>query len=286
MNQHPIEVLLAGVSGSVATALAEDIGTGDISAALVPSSKNSLARVICRDTAVICGQPWVDEVFHQVDPTLRVTWRVSDGQEVAADTELFIVEGSARSILTAERTALNFLQLLSGTATATRTALAQVAGTNTKLLDTRKTLPGMRAAQKYAVRCGGGRNHRLGLFDAFLIKENHIAAAGGITAAVAAARSLDPGLTVEVEAETIAQMDEAIHCGADLIMLDNFDLPRMHEAVMRCAGRVALEASGGISISEDALRAIAETGVDYVSIGALTKHVRAVDLSLRLYPAN
>ena len=284
MKQHPIEVLLADVRGMVATALAEDIGTGDISAALVPPERVATARVICRDNAVICGQPWVDEVFRQVDASLRVAWRVADGQEVAADSELFVVEGSARAILTAERSALNFLQLLSGTATATRAALEQISGTNTKLLDTRKTIPGLRAAQKYAVRCGGGRNHRLGLFDAFLIKENHIAAAGGIAAAIANARAIDAQLTVEVEVETLAQLDEAIHCGADLIMLDNFDVPGLHEAVTRCGGRVPLEASGGVETA--ALRAIAEAGVDYVSIGALTKHIRAVDLSMRLTPGN
>ena len=284
MKQHPIEVLLADVRGMVATALAEDIGTGDISAALVPPERVATARVICRDNAVICGQPWVDEVFRQVDASLRVAWRVADGQEVAADSELFVVEGSARAILTAERSALNFLQLLSGTATATRAALEQISGTNTKLLDTRKTVPGLRAAQKYAVRCGGGRNHRLGLFDAFLIKENHIAAAGGIAAAIANARAIDAQLTVEVEVETLAQLDEAIHCGADLIMLDNFDVPGLHEAVIRCGGRVPLEASGGVETA--ALRAIAEAGVDYVSIGALTKHIRAVDLSMRLTPGN
>lgn len=279
MRQHPIEVLLADVRNCVANALAEDIGTGDISAALVPASRQASARVICRDDAVICGRPWVDEVLLQVDPTLRITWRVADGQEVAAGSELFVIDGCARSILTVERTALNFLQLLSGTATATRAALALVAGTTTRLLDTRKTVPGLRTAQKYAVRCGGGRNHRLGLFDAFLIKENHIAAAGGISAAVRAARVFDAGLMVEVEVETLEQLEEAIRGGADLVMLDNFELPRMREAVALCAGRTLLEASGGISVQE--LSAIAATGVDFVSVGALTKHVRAVDLSLR-----
>ena len=279
MRQHPIEVLLADVRNCVANALAEDIGTGDISAALVPASRQASARVICRDDAVICGRPWVDEVLLQVDPTLRITWRVADGQEVAAGSELFVIDGGARSILTVERTALNFLQLLSGTATATRAALALVAGTTTRLLDTRKTVPGLRTAQKYAVRCGGGRNHRLGLFDAFLIKENHIAAAGGISAAVRAARVFDAGLMVEVEVETLEQLEEAIRGGADLVMLDNFELPRMREAVALCAGRTLLEASGGISVQE--LSAIAATGVDFVSVGALTKHVRAVDLSLR-----
>lgn len=280
MNRIPLEQLFADIDGTVARALAEDIGDGDVTAALVPEAQRASARVITREAAVVCGRPWVDEVARQVDGTLDLEWHVSDGQHVAAGTALFTGHGSARSLLTAERTMLNFLQLLSATATATANLVRVLEGTRTRLLDTRKTLPGLRKAQKYAVFIGGGTNHRIGLYDAYLIKENHIAAAGGIAAAVGEARRLRPTLRVEVEVENLQQLDEAIAAGAEMIMLDNFSLDTMRQAVAHTAGRAQLEASGGIE--GDALRAVAETGVDFISVGALTKHVRAIDLSMRL----
>ena len=280
MNSSPLTPLFADIDATVARALAEDIGDGDVSAALVPARQRASARVITREAAVVCGRPWVDEVARQVDTELDLEWHVSDGQEVAPGTPLFTGHGSARSLLTAERTMLNFLQLLSATATATARLVRVLEGTHTRLLDTRKTLPGLRTAQKYAVLIGGGTNHRLGLYDAYLIKENHIAAAGGIAAAVGEARRLRPTLRVEVEVENLQQLDEAIVAGAEMIMLDNFSLDAMREAVKVTAGRAQLEASGGIA--GDALRAVAETGVDFISVGALTKHVRAIDLSMRL----
>jgi nicotinate-nucleotide pyrophosphorylase (carboxylating) len=276
-----LALLFADIDATVARALAEDIGDGDVSAALVPAGRLATARVITRDAAVVCGRPWVDEVVKQVDSTLDLEWEVADGQAVEPGTTLFTIMGNARSLLTAERTMLNFLQLLSGTATATAHLVRVLEGTRTRLLDTRKTLPGLRCAQKYAVYIGGGTNHRIGLFDAYLIKENHIAAAGGITAAVHAARQARPDLRVEVEVETMAQLDEALAAGAEMIMLDNFDVPRTREAVLRTDGRAQLEASGGID--GDQLRQVAETGVDFISVGALTKHVRAIDLSMRLH---
>jgi nicotinate-nucleotide pyrophosphorylase (carboxylating) len=271
------------VRESVTAALAEDIGAGDLTAALVPD-KDARARVISREEAVICGRPWFDEVFRQIDGRCRVTWLVSDGEMVEAERKLCEILGSARALLTAERSALNFLQLLSATATATHRYVEAVRGTRAQIVDTRKTLPGMRLAQKYAVRMGGGGNHRIGLHDGILIKENHIAAAGGVAAALKAALSAAPqGVFVQVEVETIPQLKEALAAGAAMILLDNFDLNTMREAVAINAGvnggRCSLEASGGINF--DTVRKIAETGVDRISIGSLTKDIKAVDLSMR-----
>ena len=269
---------------TVAQALAEDIGSGDITAQLIPETQQSHARIISREVAVIAGRPWVDEVFRQVDNSVEITWLVSEGEQVKENQPLFELKGSARSLLTGERCALNFLQTLSGTATLCREYADLVAGTQVRLLDTRKTLPGLRIAQKYAVSMGGCFNHRVGLYDAFLIKENHIMAAGSITAAVAEARRIAADKPVEVEVETRAQLDEAISAGADIIMLDNFTPATMSDAVAHTRalseGRIKLEASGGIN--RDTLRSYAETGVDFISIGALTKDCRAVDLSMRM----
>ena len=263
----------------VARALAEDVGSGDITAALIPAGTIARARVITRETAVLCGRAWFDEVFRLLDGSVRVDWELEDGDTAQPEQTLCTLEGPARALLTGERSALNLLQTLSATATLARHYAESVAGTGARVLDTRKTLPGLRAAQKYAVACGGCHNHRMGLWDAFLIKENHIAACGSITAAITAARSSAPGRPVEVEVETLGQLDEAIGAGADTVLLDNFDLEGLRAAVEKAAGRVKLEASGGVSL--DTVRAIAETGVDYISTGALTKDVRAVDLSMR-----
>ena len=270
------------LAGQVTRALREDVGSGDVTAALIPADKVLRARVITREAAIVCGQAWVDETFRQLDASVRLQWRVQDGDAVGADAVLFTVQGPARPILTGERTALNFLQLLSGTATTTRLHADAVAGTACRVLDTRKTLPGLRTAQKYAVACGGGSNHRIGLYDLILLKENHIAAAGSIAAAVANARRQSPQLRVEVETENLAQVDEALAAGADIIMLDDFSLEDMRRAVavVRVSGRATqLEASGGVSLQS--LRDIAATGVDFVSVGSLTKHVHAIDLSMR-----
>lgn len=266
------------IAAAVANALREDIGSGDLTAALVPADRTAVARVICRESAVICGRPWVDAVFQQLDVNIAIDWAVTEGELVAAETIVFTVRGNARVLLTAERTALNFLQTLSGVATIARHYSDLVSHTAVKLLDTRKTLPGLRLAQKYAVRCGGCHNHRLGLYDAYLIKENHIAACGGIAAAIHAARRLSPTVSIEVEVETLAQLEEALFAGADIVMLDNFSLPQIRTAVAQNRGRARLEASGGLD--EATLVAVAETGVDYISIGALTKHVRATDFSM------
>jgi len=270
----------ADVTRQVRAALAEDIGGGDLTAALIPPARRARARIVARETGVLCGRPWVDETFAQLDPGVTLTWHVEDGDRVEDGTMLLELEGSARSIVTGERTALNFLQLLSGTATSAAAHAELVAGTGLQLLDTRKTVPGLRTAQKYAVRCGGCGNHRIGLFDAYLIKENHIAAAGSISAAVRAARSLGPDRPVEVEVETLDELDQALTAGADLIMLDEFSDDDTREAVCRTAGRAKLEASG--SMTAERLPQLAALGVDYVSMGALTKHVRALDLSLRV----
>lgn len=265
----------------VRRALAEDVGTGDLTAALLPARNRAEAQVITREDAVLCGTAWFDETFRQLDRDFRIDWRVRDGESAPSGQILCTVRGPVRALLTGERTALNFLQLLSGTATVTRRYVEAVAGTGAVILDTRKTVPGLRRAQKYAVRCGGGQNHRMGLYDAILIKENHIAAAGSVTAAVAAARRTAPhGTVVEVEVEDIGQLREALAAGADRLLLDNFSLKRLREAVQETQGRARLEASGGITL--DNVRAVAETGVDYISIGSLTKHVRAVDLSMRI----
>lgn len=267
------------IMANVRAALAEDIGSGDLTAQLVPAEEKARASVITREQAVICGRPWVDEVFRQVDADTRLTWHCTEGETVAPGKILFEVAGRARSLLTAERTALNFLQLLSGIATRCRHYANMVTGMRTRLLDTRKTIPGLRIAQKYAVSCGGCHNHRIGLYDAFLIKENHITACGSIRKAVAAARRQAPGKPVEVEVETMSQLAEALDAGADSLMLDNFNLEQMREAVIFTARRAPLEASGGVT--EVTLCAIAETGVDHISIGTLTKDCKAIDLSMR-----
>lgn len=272
--------LPADIADTVRRALAEDVGAGDLTANLIPGATPARAQVISREDAVLCGTAWFDEVFRQLDRKVRVEWNARDGEPVRENQVLCTLAGPARAILTGERSALNFLQTLSGTATATRRYVEAIRGTKAVVLDTRKTLPGLRTAQKYAVRAGGGQNHRMGLYDAILIKENHIAAAGSVAAAVDAARRGAPaGTTVEVEVEDLAQLNEALAAGADRILLDNFSLKRLREAVLASAGRARLEASGGITLEN--IRAIAETGVDCISIGALTKHVRAVDLSLR-----
>ncbi|GAB3371802.1 carboxylating nicotinate-nucleotide diphosphorylase [Spongiibacter taiwanensis] len=265
---------------SVKFALEEDIGSGDITAMLIPEGNSAKARIITREAAVICGVDWVNEVFQQVDSRVALTWHVADGDQVAPDQLLFELSGPARALLTGERTALNFLQLLSGTATVCSEYAALVAHTQVQLLDTRKTIPGLRTAQKYAVTCGGCHNHRIGLYDAFLIKENHIAACGGIAAAVAAAHQIAPDKPVEVETENLDELNQALNAGADIIMLDNFSLEDMRRAVEITSGRAKLEASG--NVNNQTLVPIAETGVDYISIGALTKHAKAVDLSMRL----
>jgi nicotinate-nucleotide pyrophosphorylase (carboxylating) len=267
----------------VEAALAEDIGRGDVTAVLVPAAQRVRGRVITREAAVQCGRPWVEETFRRLDPAVRLSWQAADGAALAAQQTVFEIAGPARAVLTGERTALNFLQLLSGTATAARAYVDAVAGTRCRILDTRKTLPGLRTAQKYAVRCGGADNHRLGLFDQILIKENHIAAAGSISAAIAAARTSVPRVRVEVEVETPQELEEALAAGPDIVMLDEFSLEDLRAAVALRDGRsaaVKLEASGSVSLST--VRAIAETGVDYISVGSITKHVRAVDLSMRL----
>ncbi len=268
------------IQANVRAALAEDIGDGDITAALIPAQHLARARVITREDGVLCGRAWVEAVFHQVDPQVSLEWSAQDGQHIGAGDTLFTASGRARSLLTAERTALNFLQLLSGTATRCSHYAGLVAGTGVQLLDTRKTIPGLRRAQKYAVRCGGCHNHRIGLYDAFLIKENHIQACGGIAAAVQQARANAPGKPVEVEVESLAELEQALAAGCDRVMLDNFSLEDMRQAVALVARRLELEASGNITV--DNLRAVAETGVDYISIGALTKDCKALDLSLRL----
>lgn len=278
MFEHPLTD--AAVLADVAAALAEDVGSGDVTAGLIAADAFGAADVITREDGVFCGRPWVDAVFAELGGDVELAWQVADGDRISAGQRLLTLTGPARTILTGERTALNFMQLLSGTATQARAYADLVAGTGLTVLDTRKTLPGLREAQKYAVLCGGCRNHRMGLFDAFLIKENHIAAAGSIAAAVAAARRQAPDRRVEVEVENLDELDAALAAGADVIMLDEFDLETLRKAVATVAGRVPLEASG--SIDTERLGAIAATGVDYVSIGALTKHVRALDLSLRM----
>ncbi|GLX16124.1 nicotinate-nucleotide diphosphorylase (carboxylating) [Pseudomonas straminea] len=272
--------LRAEIEANVRRSLREDIGSGDITAQLIPESRLANATVITRDDAVICGTAWVDEVFHQLDARVAVHWQVQDGQQVTPNQALFHLEGPARALLSGERTALNFLQTLSAVATRCQHYANLVQGTGVKLLDTRKTLPGLRLAQKYAVTQGGCHNHRIGLFDAFLIKENHIAACGGIAAAVTAARGIAPGKPVEVEVESLDELQQALNAGADIIMLDELSTDEMRQAVAITAGRAKLEASGGIN--DSTLRGIAETGVDYISIGTLTKDVKAVDLSMRL----
>ena len=265
----------------VARALAEDVGDGDLTAALVPQGRRARARVLARESAVICGAPWVEAALRQVDPDLQFRWLVPEGGRSTADQVVLEVDGLARSLLTVERTALNFLQLLSAVATKTAVYVEAVRGTRAQIVDTRKTLPGLRLAQKYAVRTGGGVNHRIGLYDAVLIKENHIAAAGGVTPVLqAAARVAAQASFVEIEVETLAQLEEALAAGAKMILLDNMDLATLREAVSINDRRAILEISGGVTL--DSVRALAETGVDRISIGALTKDVKATDFSMRL----
>jgi nicotinate-nucleotide pyrophosphorylase (carboxylating) len=272
----------ADLPQQVARALAEDIGSGDLTAALVPVEHVGRAAVITREPTIVCGIPYVEACFDAVDPRVRLEWRVAEGDSAAANQLLFTLEGPARALVTAERTALNFLQLLSGTATAAHSFAVLLEGTKCRLLDTRKTIPGLRTAQKYAVRVGGGHNHRMGLFDGILIKENHIMAAGSIAAAVAAARLGRAQIPIEVEVENLPELQQAIAAGADIAMLDNFSLEAMRDAVnvnANAAKPLKLEASGGITTAT--IREIAETGVDFISVGSITKHVRAVDLSMR-----
>jgi nicotinate-nucleotide pyrophosphorylase (carboxylating) len=274
--------LPADLARQVATALAEDIGAGDLTAALIPAERQGRATVITREAAIICGIPYVEETFRQIDARVSLSWQVSDGGSAQPDQALFTVEGPARALLTGERTALNFLQLLSATASAAHAYAVLLQGTQCRLLDTRKTIPGLRTAQKYAVRVGGGHNHRMGLFDGILIKENHIMAAGSIAAAVAEAKQAARQVPVEVEVENLDELEQTIAAGADIAMLDNFALPLMREAVALNAGSpqpLKLEASG--NITHETIREIAETGVDFISVGSITKHVRAVDLSMR-----
>ncbi|MFP4496204.1 MAG: carboxylating nicotinate-nucleotide diphosphorylase, partial [Halochromatium sp.] len=271
---------LALIEAQVREALAEDVGAGDLTAGLLPADATARAEVITREDAVLCGSAWFDQVFRQLDPKISIDWQARDGESVRPGQRLCTLAGRLRPLLTGERTALNYLQLLSGTATRARRAADAVAGLPVRLLDTRKTLPGLRRPQKYAVVCGGCHNHRMGLFDAILIKENHIAAAGSISAAIAAARRLAEEVPVEIEVESLAGLREALEAGVEQVLLDNFDPPALRRAVELTAGRARLEASGGIA--QDRLREIAETGVDAISVGGLTKHVEAVDLSMRL----
>ncbi|MBL0556099.1 carboxylating nicotinate-nucleotide diphosphorylase [Aeromonas caviae] len=278
------------VSRAVRAALLEDLGdaltaldqpdaSADITAQLIPADRISTARVITREAGVFCGQPWVDEVFAQLGGEVKVEWLVQDGERLSPNQELFRLHGPARVLLTGERNALNFVQTLSGVATLTARYVAKLEGTDCRLLDTRKTLPGLRTAQKYAVTCGGGKNHRIGLHDAYLIKENHILACGGIREAITEARHLNPGKPVEVEVESLPELEQALAARADIVMLDNFDVPMMREAVRLNQGRAKLEVSGNVTL--ETLAEYAATGVDFISVGALTKHVRALDLSMR-----
>ena len=278
------------VSRAVRAALLEDLGdaltaldqpdaSADITAQLIPANRMASARVITREAGVFCGQPWVDEVFVQLGGEVKVEWKVQDGEVISPNQELFRLHGPARLLLTGERNALNFVQTLSGVATLTARYVAELEETDCRLLDTRKTIPGLRTAQKYAVTCGGGKNHRIGLYDAYLIKENHILACGGIAEAINESRHLNPGKPVEVEVESLAELEQALAANADIVMLDNFDVAMMREAVAINQGRAKLEVSGNVTL--DTLAEFAATGVDFISVGALTKHVRALDLSMR-----
>ncbi|MGL6422089.1 carboxylating nicotinate-nucleotide diphosphorylase [Aeromonas caviae] len=269
--------------GDALTALDQPDASADITALLIPADRISTARVITREAGVFCGQPWVDEVFAQLGGEVKIEWKVQDGERLAPNQELFRLHGPARVLLTGERNALNFVQTLSGVATLTARYVAELEGTDCRLLDTRKTLPGLRSAQKYAVTCGGGKNHRIGLFDAYLIKENHILACGGIPEAISEARRLNPDKPVEVEVESLAELEQALAARADIVMLDNFDIPMMQEAVRLNQGIAKLEVSGNVTL--DTLAGYAATGIDFISVGALTKHVRALDLSMRFVEA-
>ena len=273
------QLLEQSIQLNIQQALQEDIGDGDITALLTPEDEQATATIISREDMILAGQPWVNALITAFDPSVKITWLKNDGDLVRANEIIFKLAGSARSLLTVERPALNFVQTLSAVASKTAEYVKQLDGLNTKLLDTRKTLPGLRIAQKYAVAVGGGQNHRLGLFDAFLIKENHIMAAGGIAQAIAKAHQIAPGKPVEVEVETWAELEQALEAQADIVMLDNFSQQQMIDAVKHVAGRCKLEASGNITIAN--LREVASTGVDYISMGVLTKDVKAVDLSMR-----
>ena len=277
---NPTLTIPTDIDAAVLNALQEDVGSGDVTASLIPAQRLCNARVICRETAVLAGAPWFDCVFRHLDPAVVVTWLHEEGAALARDDVVCRLAGPARAIVTGERTALNFLQTLSATATVTRDYVNALGETRTRVLDTRKTVPGLRSAQKYAVRAGGGVNHRMGLFDAILIKENHIAAAGSISAAVGALRRSHPQLRIEVEVENMQDLDEALANGVEMIMLDNFDVVAMRVATAHVAGRAQVEISGGLEL--EALAALGQIGADFVSIGALTKHVRAVDFSMRI----
>ena len=283
LTPPPLSELSAGAAADVARALAEDVATGDLTAHLINDTRQASARILARETAVICGRPWVEQTCRQVDPAISLTWHIEEGALCTPDAVVLELAGPAQSLLTAERVMLNFLQLLSAVASKTHEYVAAVAGTQAKIVDTRKTLPGLRMAQKYAVAVGGGANHRLGLFDAILIKENHIAAAGGVTAALRAAYELTLKKAnvkfVQIEVETLDQLREALACGANMILLDNMALPQLREAVAIADGRAVLEISGGVTLA--GLTALAQTGVDRISIGALTKDVKATDFSMR-----
>lgn len=281
LSEYTADDLAALAQADVARALAEDVGTGDLTAALVDGSRRARARILAREAAVICGAPWVNATIAACDPQARLTWHVAEGQRCTADQVVLEIEGNAQALLTAERTALNFLQLLSAVATKTGIFVDAVRGTRAAIVDTRKTIPGLRLAQKYAVKTGGGVNHRIGLYDAVLIKENHIAAAGGVAAVLQQVKDTAPQARfVEIEVETLDQLDEALACGAEMVLLDNMDIPTLNEAVRRNAGRAILEISGGVNLQT--VRALAETGVDRISIGALTKDVKAIDFSMRM----
>ena len=274
------------IESDVARALAEDVGHGDVTASLLPDHADN-AYLLCKEDAVVCGRPWFDACHRALDPDVRIDWHVAEGERVTAGTVLATLQGHARALVSAERTALNFMQTLSGTATTTAAYVEAVRGTGARILDTRKTIPGLRLAQKYAVRAGGGSNHRMGLFDAVMLKENHVRAAGSITAAIRSARAMYPALPLIVEVETLQQLEQALDAGCDRILIDDFDAPMRREAVRIAADApfnrtIPLEVSGGVDLA--GLRAIAEDGVDYISVGALTKHVRAIDLSMKLGP--
>jgi nicotinate-nucleotide pyrophosphorylase (carboxylating) len=279
MSKEPAAQLPDDLSIAVRLALAEDIGSGDVTGDLIAPDASITASVVCREAAVLCGTAWFDEVFRQLHADIAVHWRAGDGDAIGANDIVCIVTGPAAPVLSGERTALNFLQLLSGTATTARSYARALQGSSTRVLDTRKTLPGLRRAQKYAVRCGGCGNHRMGLFDAVLIKDNHIANAGSISKVVAAARRDNPDLSIEVEVKDLTELDEAVLAGADIVMLDNFDRENMRVAVARARGRVKLEISGNVTLED--LADLASTGVDYISVGALTKNLRAIDFSMR-----
>ncbi len=274
------EALQSSFESNLLAALLEDVGSGDLTGQLVPDDVRARARVIVREDAVLCGAPWFQGVMLALDQSIDIDWQYGEGDRMKAGTVVCTIEGPPRSLLTAERSALNFMQLMSGVATATRQFVDVVAGTKAAILDTRKTLPGLRQAQKYAVRVGGGQNQRMALFDGILIKENHIAAAGGVTPALKSAQELNAGVPIQIEVETLAQLGEALEAGATSVLLDNFELQAMRDAVALNAGRALLEASGGVNL--ESVRAIAETGVDRISIGSLTKDVKATDFSLRI----